>query len=166
MKHLCFYLSILFLSGCSINENLDFSDLIVGKWVGSNRIVYFTDGTSLDNLSTGICERRTELILSADGNLNFIDFKEKDINDGDIDICVLNTLTSEEGIWELLPSERIKLRLTNTMDGSEILIEPYEINMPDDDSLEIRYREFEDSETFQGKEIAYYVYEYFRVFIN
>lgn len=168
MKYIYFSILVLtvVVSGCNKEKDENFSDLIVGKWIGFNRIVHFVDGTSLNNLSTGICERQTEFTLSPNGDLKYSDFIEKEVNDGSIDFCELNTLTSENGTWELLPSDRLRFRLTNTLDSSEILIEPFEINLIDEDALEIRFNEFETSESFDGKEISYYSYQYFRVFIN
>lgn len=149
------------LSGCTIEEEYSFSEQIAGKWVGSRRIVFFKDGSSDEYLSTGKCESQTEFILFEDGNLYFEDYFETENNSGRTDFCELDSKTSKDGKWIILPAEKLSFRLTNTIDSSEINIKPFKVNLVDYDNLEIRYKEFENDE---DENIDYYVYKYFRIY--
>jgi hypothetical protein len=96
------------------------------------------------------------------GFLNYEDYKENEINDGSLDFCEVDLLTSEKVIWNILPSDTLRITLKKNEDGSDIIIEPYGVKILDEDTLEIRYKEFENS----GDEyISYFIYEYFNIFI-
>ncbi|MDP5062385.1 MAG: hypothetical protein NWP64_10750 [Maribacter sp.] len=163
MKAVHLYLAglMILFSGCTIEEEYTFKEQIAGKWVGTKRIIFFKDGTSVDNFSTGICESQTEFILFEDGNLYFEDYFETENNSGGTDFCKLDSKTSDYGKWIILPAEKLSFRLTNTIDSSEINIKPFEVNLVDYDNLEIRYKEFENDEE---ENIDYYVYKYFRIY--
>lgn len=154
---LCF----LFLTSCYIQEEYTESEKIIGNWIGGNKIVFFKDGSS--SIYTSICESSTEFVLYEDGSLSFQDFVEKEINDGSIDFCELNTLTSQEGFWEILSPSKYRFALQNTSTGEDIIIEPFEVTLINNDVLTIRYKEFENEE---DETISYFVYDYFRRYSN
>ncbi|MFT5736535.1 MAG: hypothetical protein ACI9SG_000876 [Maribacter sp.] len=154
-------ISFLLFSGCSIEDEFTFSERVAGKWVGYNRTVFFKDGSSVDNLSTGICERKTVFILYDNGSLYFEDYKEKEVDTGDVDFCELNLETSDKGDWEVLGNEKLIFNLLNTVDGSEVIIEPFEVRLLNKDNLEIRYKEFKSD---NDENIDYLIYKYFRVY--
>jgi hypothetical protein len=151
--------NVLFFSSCFIEEEFSDSERIVGKWSGANKEAFLEDGDSFG--FTAPCESSTEFIFYDDGRLGYQDLKEKEINDGSIDFCEINELTGEEGTWEILSSGKYRFTLQNTATGEDIFIEPYSVNLVNDDELHIRYNEFANEE---DETISYFVYTYFRRF--
>ncbi|WP_036151851.1 hypothetical protein [Maribacter forsetii] len=152
---------LIIFSGCTIEEEYTFKEKIAGKWVGTKRIVFFKDGSSVDNLSTGICESQTELILFEDGSLYFEHYIETENNSGGTDFREIDLTTSDNGEWKVMPGNKVIFKLTNTSDNSELIMELFEVNLIDRGNLEIRYKEFENDE---NENIDYYVYKYFRIY--
>jgi len=163
MKTVHLYLASLMIifSGCTIEEEYTFKEQIAGKWVGTKRLFFFEDGSSADNISTGICESQTELILFEDGSLYFEDYYETENHAGGSDMCALDLTTSDNGEWKVMPGNKVIFKLTNTSDNSEFIMELFEVNLLDRGNLEIRYKEFENDE---DENIYYYVYKYFRIY--
>ncbi|MDF4221260.1 hypothetical protein PXC01_06655 [Maribacter sp. M208] len=163
MKTVYLFLAVMMIifSGCTIEEKYTFKEQIAGKWVGTIGIVFFKDGSSADNLSTGICERQTELILFEDGSLYFEDYIETENNSGGTDFCEIDTKTSDNGEWKVMIGNKVIFKLTNTSDNSELIMELFEVNLIDRGNLEIRYKEFENDEDENN---YYYVYKYFRIY--
>lgn len=162
MKTIYLYLAgmIIIFSGCTIEEEYTFKEQIAGKWVGTKRIIFFKDGTSVDNLSTGICKSQTGFILFEDGSLYFEDYYETENHAGGSDMCALDLTTSDNGEWKVMPGNKVIFKLTNTSDNSELIMELFEVNLIDRGYLEIRCKEFENDE---NENIDYYVYKYFRI---
>ncbi len=148
----------LLLCDCYIEEDYSLSELITGRWAFSGRTAFYDDGTSDRNLPLDVCEFETEFSFEANGTLRYLDFTEKPISDGTTDFCEENIITSEEGTWELLPSQRLRMVLMNGEDGSDIVIEPYSVEVEGLDRLNIRYNESEEDGG-----VKYYIYQYFKI---
>lgn len=148
----------LFLCDCYIEEDYSLSELITGRWAFSGRTAFYDDGTSDRDLPLDVCEFETEFFFEANGTLRYLDYTERPTSDGTIDFCEENLLTDEFGSWEILTQERLRMVLENGEDGSDIVIEPFSVEVEDLDRLNIRYKESEED-----RGVKYYIYHYFKI---
>ena len=162
MKLISVLFCLLLTTSCYVEEQYTLSERLTGKWAFSGRTAFFNDGSSSRNLPLDVCEFKTEFLFNEDGTLKYEDYREKEINDGTIDICEENLITSVFGVWDILSMDKLRIALKNDEDGSDILIEPYAMDILSEDQLDIRYSEFANSE---DDEITYYVYHYFRIYM-
>lgn len=153
--------NLLLFINCSIDEEFTFEERIEGRWAFSGRTAFLIDGSSTRSLPIDVCEFETEFIFAEDGFLIYKDFIEKEVNDGTLDFCDENLQTSEGGVWNISSFEKLIITLSDTEDGSDIIIEPHSVDIPNQDELNIRYNEFEIAEDIV---ISYYVYHYFRIY--
>lgn len=164
MKLISVLFCLLLTSSCYVEEQYTLSERLTGKWAFSGRTAFFNNGSFSRNLPLDVCEYNTEFIFSKDGTLKYKDYREKEINDGTIDICEENLITSEEGVWDILSTDKLRIILKSNEDGSDIIIKPYEVTFSNEDQLNIlniRYKEFEEN---AEDSVSYFVYHYFRIY--
>lgn len=153
---------VLLFNNCYIEETYTFKERISSRWIFGGRTAFMKDSSSIRNFLLDPCEVQLEFTFFEDGTLVYNDYKEKEYHDG-TDICEENLLTKEEGVWSILPSDNLKITLQNNEDHSEILIEPFEIYLSNEDEwLNIRYTQYENTDE---NEISYFVYHYRRVYL-